>query len=477
MPIPHVTRRRAISGVKYLVDGLRNPDRQPGLSFSEVIDGFATAQSRYLDLNFFDAGGTLDLRAHVRSVITVRVELRKTEHLHLASILVDSNHPSERPTVSVSSSWQIYRDVLDSGLLFDVKNRDIALHTKRDSNPWVELQFPVPVDIRNITLRNRNDARSARARGILVSVRTRDGRWTTLYDGNLREREFAAEVERQYATQLLAKRAASRLRPKKADPGSSLRQPDNPDGRVAADLIKLLTLIRLQDLATINRDFNKLGLSDEDGKHLKSLINSKLLAPRNLEWNIHSVRRTFRFWTTKEKQHYIDFALDIIDCLRQLNDQVCFGFGSVLSVVRDHDLIPHDDDLDIIIGFDPNQAATLTDALNLVRTHLNENEFSAYGTSPANLNVRDRTNFKKLDVFVGIFEADKIAWYPGKRGSLTRSMIFPPTRLDLLGRKCPVPRKAEQYLREVYGAGWKTPDANFHHPFSSRKAEYESIQG
>ena len=39
--------------------------------------------------------------------------------------------------------------------------------------------------------------------------------------------------------------------------------------------------------------------------------------------------------------------------------------------------------------------------------------------------ARPTARGKPVDVFVGIFEGESISWYPGARGGLTRSMVFP----------------------------------------------------
>ncbi len=134
----------------------------------------------------------------------------------------------------------------------------------------------------------------------------------------------------------------------------------------------------------------------------------------------------------------------------------------MLSVVRDKALIPHDDDLDIIIGFEPTAAPTLTDALRLVEDHLRPLGYDVTGAFAAHRHVR-RPGRKRVDVFVGIFEGEAIAWYPGARGALTRDIVFPPTSADLLGVPCAIPAQPEVYLERLYGAGWRVPDPYFSH--------------
>src|SRR5690606_35569066 len=102
----------------------------------------------------------------------------------------------------------------------------------------------------------------------------------------------------------------------------------------------------------------------------------------------------------------------------------CLGFGSVLSLVRDRDLIPHDDDLDIIVGFPPEVAPRLSVALTLAAEHLTTLGYKVSGKFFSHRHVS--RGGMKLDVFVGIYEdGDSIGWFPGARGALRRCDVFP----------------------------------------------------
>ena len=100
--------------------------------------------------------------------------------------------------------------------------------------------------------------------------------------------------------------------------------------------------------------------------------------------------------------------------------------------------MPHDDDLDVIIGFEPATAPTIADGLRLIDHHLVPLGFDVSGEFATHRHVR-RPGRQPVDVFVGIFEGDTIAWYPGARGGLTRAIVFPPVPAELLGVPCLIP--------------------------------------
>jgi hypothetical protein len=211
---------------------------------------------------------------------------------------------------------------------------------------------------------------------------------------------------------------------------------------------------------------DKADLDDATQRRFRAVVNRELLADRSREWTVHGPQRCFRFWSDEEKVDYVRRAADTARDLAELSPNVCFGFGAALSVVRDGDLIPHDDDLDIIIGFDPEEAASLPAALKLVEQHMRGKGYVVRGNFMAHRHVAVGRN-KHVDVFVGLFEGDDIAWYPGKRGGLTRAIMFPATSRQLLGVACPLPAQPETYLERLYGPTWHTPDPNFRHRWDS----------
>ena len=222
----------------------------------------------------------------------------------------------------------------------------------------------------------------------------------------------------------------------------------------------------------------KLASPDLDAdlvKAFRGLVNEQLLPSRQLMWTIHGPCRSFRFWSEDEQLTYVRFASEVVDVLRDLTPHVSLGFGSVLSVVRDRALIPHDDDLDLIIGFEPQEAATLADGLALVSTFLTERGYAVRGNWSAHRQVARTPKGKHLDIFVGLFEGDAISWYPGTRGALDRDTMYPTAVADLLGVPCRIPARPETYLERLYGPGWISPDPNFAHRWD--RSAYADLAG
>lgn len=203
----------------------------------------------------------------------------------------------------------------------------------------------------------------------------------------------------------------------------------------------------------------KLGISKEDRRHVMRVINECYLYKREREWTSHGVKRSFRFWSEQEKVDYLSFANEVIDALRGLTPNVCFGYGSALAMARSDDLIPHDDDLDLIIAM---PGGSISGAIPEVESYLTQRGFKLAGSYVSHRHVGCGKG-QSIDIFIGIQEGDYFSSYPGPRRAIKMGDVFPPNNKDLYGCSCPVPNNLEAYLSSVYGPDWKEPDPNFSH--------------
>lgn len=443
----------------------------PAQRITDVVNAVnELTKSQFPDLSFRDPGSVLDLSETVDSVTALRIDAPGKDFLRLASVLITADRLTDpvaettRRMSSVLSSG--YEKKLKQGLLFDAENRSTSVHSKEEYGPWLEIDFEHPVDLRHVTVRNRPD-RTAPSRpdlaarvaaGIQVRCRTSEGRWELLYDGVERERELVHACSKIYGPVLDA-----------GVVGTEDETRSMSSVNVGADLVEILSTLQLRDYQlTLARDLDRVDLSADGKREFRDAVNSQILHQRQLEWIIHGVRRSFRFWSEDEKRQYVDHATQVVDDLTELSPSVCFGFGSVLAVVRDGELIPHDDDLDVIIGFEPEQASTVTEAFKQIEDFLIRKGYTVAGDHHAHRRVSQR-GVKKIDVFAGIFEGDRIGWYPGHRNALHRDTLFPGRSVPFLGRDCLVPRNPEQYLEEIYGPDWQTPDQHFSHGTAARQ--------
>lgn len=475
------TATRRVRDTARLVRG--NADMTGGID--ELVAGFTKAVDAFGDRGFSKPGGTVELRHRIPEAQCVRIELPGTRALQLASVLIDADgieDPAGHTKRTISSASKVDQQTLQQGLLFDRDNRAVAVQTKRQKQPWLEITFDQPVTLRKITLRNIADPEKSlgAVRGLQVLVRSGAGTWDTIYDEVASERAFVRAVERRYAGQTLPQRAGTRIGrifKRTSDDGE---RPESGEDVVpvdrGADLMKILTNVWLGDYADVESYLRRVDLPQEQKSRFRARVNEQI-APRQREWSLHGIKRTFRFWSEQEKRDYVGFAVDVVRCLQDLNENVSLGFGTVLGLVRDRDLIAHDDDADVIIGFEPEQAATLEQGRELIKQCLQDHGYIISKDRLSHYWVEAPGIRRKLDAFAGIFEGDGIAWYPGRRGVLTRQMVFPPTYIERFGHSCPVPRETERYLEQIYGSDWRQPNPNFRHRKSEIRQQYDSLRG
>ncbi len=191
--------------------------------------------------------------------------------------------------------------------------------------------------------------------------------------------------------------------------------------------------------------------------------------------NAHGIKRTFRYWSQAQKQAYLTGAQMLVGVLQPKFPDTCIGFGAVLGLERDADLIGHDDDIDILVALPVSQAAHLPRALELVGLHLQQNGFSIEGVFFAHLWVRTPQG-ERVDVFVGLIEeGETVSFYPSARHGLRYAQVFPAQMATLCGLGLPFPRQREQYLVQTYGVNWRSPDPAFAHPWD--RLSYRDIDG
>ena len=408
---------------------------------------------QFPQLRLLTPAGVLRVPVVTNPLTLLRLEVPE-DFLHLQSIRLvtaDGSDASVGARVTASSWYGAYGEKFDQSRLFDWDHpTGTTVHTNKDGPSWLEVRFARPVRLVEVLLRNVNNSFAWRARQLRAVGRTR-WRRHVLFDFEDLHREVGATVAAQAARDLDA-----------ADPQVQALVP------VLVDTLRAAYPVARKALNAANLDAGLV-------KAFRAVVNAELLPSRELLWTIHGPCRAFQFWTAPQQVAYVEFAVAVVEALRKVTPHVSFGFGAALSIVRDKALIPHDDDLDIIVAFEPEEAATLADGLALVTRSLEESGFSVRGRFPTHRQIGRNNRGKHVDVFVGMFEGEAVSWYPGARGGLSRTMMYPTTTAPLLGIECAIPAHAEDYLAALYGDDWRTPDPNFTH--RKDRASYADISG
>ena len=421
-----------------------------GAALSRTVADLIDVGARdFVDLGFLAPNGMLDVPVDAGHLRSIRLELPPGHALALQTARIDSPAGDDLvPDVRMSSSDDLDGQPLVPSRLFDLDHpTGTAFRTQADRPAWAEFRLEPASPVSRIRLRNVIGETARDARGLRITGKARL-RTHVLYDG-------AAQLQawRRLVTAATAEAAS--------DP-------------TALALLEVLALTVRGDYARAHRSLVAHVDDEAQRRQFRARVNEALLPARGIEWTVHGPRRPFRTWSEAERLDYVIHSAEVVDALRALTPDVCLGFGSVLSVVRDRALMPHDDDLDVIIAFEATTAPTIADGLRLIDRHLEPLGFEVSGEFATHRHVR-RPGRQPVDVFVGIFEDDAIAWYPGARGGLTRAIVFPPVPAELLGVPCLIPAQPETYLERLYGPGWRVPDPYFSHAWD--RSAYADIMG
>lgn len=333
--------------------------------------------------------------------------------------------------------------------VFRNTGESVALATQTGGQEWASFELPRTAEDLVLTVHARDDRYTQRAWGLAVDVSTDGQDWTRVY----------SHIDRLVAYQ----KAIAPFFAAKEEPARS--------ALAAAHQIVVAIVQGSSEAARPMLD--KSAFAEADRRRIKAALNQGLLRTLHREWTSHGIQRSFRYWSPREKADYLRNAKDVVADLAGLTPLACFGFGFVLGMLRSGDFIPHDDDIDLIIGLPHRPGARLATELERVRNHLRAKGYVVSGEHFNHVHVRKASWIHVFDVFVGFVEGDRASWFPSARRGLAVEWVFPAQRINLLGVDCLFPAQPEAYLAATYGEGWRDPDPNFMHPWD--RGQYKDL--
>lgn len=155
-----------------------------------------------------------------------------------------------------------------------------------------------------------------------------------------------------------------------------------------------------------------------------------------------------------------------LKALREEGYEVFLNSGTLLGVVRDAQLIAHDDDVDLAVILRATNADDAAEEWTALRTRLedlglfdskNYKQPAIYKLKPA-----DST---QIDLFPAWVQDGKVYVYPHTHGALDESDVLPLQPCKLTGNA--LPAAPEKMLALNYGEGWKKPDPLFKFPWGA----------
>ncbi|MNH78017.1 LicD family protein [compost metagenome] len=167
-----------------------------------------------------------------------------------------------------------------------------------------------------------------------------------------------------------------------------------------------------------------------------------------------------------------------VDVLQEEGIDSFANSGTLLGLIREGSLLPHDDDADLGIlvpGDDLEQI--VSNIMKLFVALARRGMISAWHVEHGCKHIA-----LKSDVPVDLFPAwvleGQLYAYP--HGVIEPAVVQPLSLLSIEGQSIPVPEDSESFLELCYGPGWRTPDDTYRYPwgragkyFTAYNAEFD----
>ncbi len=166
---------------------------------------------------------------------------------------------------------------------------------------------------------------------------------------------------------------------------------------------------------------------------------------------------------------------DVLRRVETLIGPVFLNSGTLLGVVRERALLPHDDDVDLAVVLDAQNAVQAAQAWARAY-HLLHAEGLLAKKVKRNHGVFQlkSSSSVKIDLFPAWIEEGRGWIYPYSAGALTSEHLLPLAVCPYHG--LPIPRDSGAVLASNYGDGWRIPDPGYAFSWNKANKEFESFR-
>ncbi len=169
-----------------------------------------------------------------------------------------------------------------------------------------------------------------------------------------------------------------------------------------------------------------------------------------------------RFRKDDKKQAIGDFCARLAETLHEGFGLTVFAsHGTLLGLIREGDLIEHDDDFDCAYLSAQTDVRKVSQERFVIADHLISRGFDCRIAPNGNLRLYQKAGGLKIDLMPAWMDSEdfNIASYTTLR--MTMEDLAPFASQEFHGSSLNIPRNAEKFLELNYGPGWRVPDPSY----------------
>lgn len=394
-------------------------------------------------------------------------------------------------TLDQSSTYQDNQSYGANSLL-----RNTGIHTKSELNPYWSIGFERPLHIDSVILYNRPDFWGSRSWPLECLVHSADG-WERVYSADswpviLNTYEEVRRVTCETSTnighynsldrkEILSLIAASithgsidlktiewrRLYQFVDFEKENVFSPDEI-ALVAAKILSDAVNFDYGDLSNFLIFLKKIKTINEMDK-LQNRINeiSRIYGYGDYTISHHGLNKSI---LRSKKDLFIELIFAVQKILGDAGFPSVLSYGTLLGARRDGQFIAHDDDVDMLYLL---PVETENEAVSRVKELSDHFIGLGYGVKNhlphgLNLHIIDKTANIAVDVFPCWVTDSEVTLHMEKMRlrQVPADIMFPASELTFYGRKFPVPRNTDEFLRQRYGENWRVPLQYFEWPWN-----------
>jgi SAM-dependent methyltransferase len=179
----------------------------------------------------------------------------------------------------------------------------------------------------------------------------------------------------------------------------------------------------------------------------------------------------FKDRTEEEKVGFVRFSVEVMETIRKVFGVECsVTYGALLGMVREEELIQHDDDIDITFICENKSRAEVSELGRSIARYFKDNGYSVWIITNGQFSIGKQLDgvFGVVDIFASWMEGNQYFLNFAIAGSVPRSSILPLAKRYFYGQEVSIPADPEPVLVALYGENWEKPDPNFRYELPQR---------